>query len=279
MALNPRQVDRYARQLILPGWTANKQELLGSVSILLVGAGGLGSAAGFYLAGAGIGHMTVVDDDVVSRSNLHRQILHADADLGSPKVDSAAARLTALNPDLRLTPLRERITPTNATQLVESHDIVVDGSDNFATRFLLGDACALAGVPYIHAAVVRFSGQVTSFVPGPDRPCYRCLFPDPPEVANIPSCADAGVIGPLVGILGSWQAMEAIKLITNIGERLVGKLQTIDALTNDVRTIAYEKSPDCPLCGPSPAIVNLDPARYAALEVACPPGAPIVPSL
>ncbi len=247
-ALDRDDLERYRRHLLLRELGPEGQRRLKGARMLLVGAGGLGSPAALYLAAAGVGHLTLVDFDVVDVSNLQRQVLHGTADVGRPKVESARDRLRALDPRLSVTALQARLDAGNALELVRQHDLVVDGSDSFATRYLVSDACVLAGRPDVHASIFRFDGQATVLCT-PDGPCYRCLFPSPPGPGEVPSCAEAGVLGVLPGLLGAVQATEAIKLAAGIGTPLVGRLLLVDALSMQFRTVKVRKDPACPACG------------------------------
>lgn len=220
-----------------------------------MGAGGLGSPALLYLAAAGVGRIGIVDDDVVDRSNLQRQVVHRERDVGVPKVDSAARAITDLNPDVRVDAHRVRFSARNARSLVSGYDVVLDGTDNFGTRYLINDAAFLEGVPFVHASVFRFEGQVTLF-PGTSGPCYRCLFPNPPPPGSVPSCAEAGVLGVLPGVVGTLQATEAVKLVAGIGRSLSGRLLSYDALAMTLRELRYAADPACPLCGDAPVITE-----------------------
>ncbi|WP_367345683.1 molybdopterin-synthase adenylyltransferase MoeB [Stenotrophomonas bentonitica] len=248
--------ERYSRHLLLPQvGVAGQQTLLGA-RVLLLGAGGLGSPAAFYLAAAGVGHLRIADDDVVDRSNLHRQILHTDASVGQPKVLSARERLLALNPRLDVDAVQARVTSDNIDALLEGVDVVLDGSDNFPLRYLLNDACIKHGIPLVYGAVERFTGQVSVFDAGRQRghaPCYRCLFPEPPPPEFAPNCAEAGVLGVLPGMVGLLQATEVLKLLLGIGEPLVGRLLTFDALAMRFREIRLAPDPACPVCAPGQA--------------------------
>ena len=248
--------ERYDRHLRLPEIGLRGQKRLQASRVLLVGAGGLGSPAGFYLAAAGIGHLRIVDHDVVERSNLQRQILHVDADAGMPKVDSAETRLLALNPRCAVEAVAERIDAGNVDRLLAEVDVVVDGSDNFPLRYLLSDACVKHGKPLVHGAVHRFEGQVSVFDAGRARgsaPCYRCLFPEPPPPEAAPNCSEAGVLGVLPGVIGLLQATEAVKLLLRIGEPLSGRLLQFDALSMRFRETRLLPDPDCPVCAPGRA--------------------------
>lgn len=248
--------ERYSRHLRLPEVGLAGQKKLEAARVLLVGAGGLGAPAAYYLAAAGIGHLRVADDDVVDRSNLQRQILHADARIGMPKVESAAIALSALNPRTCIEAVRERVTAGNVERLVEGVDVVLDGGDNFPVRYLLNDACVHLGKPLVHGAVHRFEGQASVFDAGRRRgqaPCYRCLFPEPPPAEAAPNCAEAGVLGVLPGVIGLLQATEAIKLVLGIGESLAGRLLQFDALAMRFREFGVQADPQCPVCAPERA--------------------------
>jgi adenylyltransferase/sulfurtransferase len=239
---------RYGRHLSLPEVGTEGQRRLKAARVLLVGVGGLGSPAALYLAAASVGHLTLVDPDRVEASNLQRQVLHGSAALGIPKVESGRARLHDLNPHVRVEGVRAGLDRGNALELVGAHDLTVDGTDNFATRYLVNDACVLSGRPNVHASVFRFEGQASVFA-APGGPCYRCLFPEPPPPGAVPSCAEAGVLGVLPGLLGLVQATEALKLLLGVGEPLVGRLLLFDALAMSFRTLRFERDPACPACG------------------------------
>ena len=245
--------ERYARHLLLPQVGLAGQKTLLAARVLVLGAGGLGAPAGFYLAAAGVGHLRIADDDLVERSNLHRQIIHTDASIGSPKVLSARERLLALNPHLDVEAVQARVDSSNVDALLEGVDVVLDGSDNFPLRYLLNDACIQHRIPLVYGAVERFSGQVSVFDAGRQRgtaPCYRCLFPEPPPPEFAPNCAEAGVLGVLPGMVGLLQATEVLKLLLGIGEPLVGRLLGFDALGMRFRQTGLRPDPDCPLCAP-----------------------------
>jgi len=248
MPLTSDERRRYARHLALPQVGVAGQERLKSASVLVVGLGGLGSSAALYLAAAGVGRLGLVDFDVVDESNLQRQVLHGTASIGSFKVDSAITRLTDLNPHVELCAFAERLTTANALALIGAYDVVVDGTDHFAARYLVNDACVIAGRPNVHGSVHRFEGQVSVFAM-PGGPCYRCLFPDPPPPGSVPSCADGGVLGVLPGIIGSMQAAEAIKVIIGAGSPLAGRLLHFDALTMRTHEVSFARDAACPSCG------------------------------
>ena len=258
--LDPEQLDRYSRHIIMDDVGPAGQAALLDTDVLVVGAGGLGSPVLQYLAAAGIGRLGIVDDDTVERSNLQRQVVHADADVGRPKVDSASEFVTDLNPDVTVDTYETRFSTATATELVDEYDVVVDASDNFPTRFLVNDACTLAGVPFSHGAVFRFEGQVTTFTG--DRPCYRCLFPQAPPAGTVPDCSTAGVLGVLPGTIGCLQATEVVKLAMDYGESLAGRLLAFDAGRMRVDEVPVAPSPDCPVCGDDPAIERVDEATY-----------------
>jgi molybdopterin/thiamine biosynthesis adenylyltransferase len=252
------QVERYARHIILPEVGGGGQRKLLDARVLVVGAGGLGSPAALYLAAAGVGTIGLCDFDEVDATNLQRQILHRASDVGRPKTSSGAETLVATNPDVRVVEINERLTSQNALEIVESFDIILDGSDNFATRYLTNDACYLTKRPLVHGAIFRFEGQLSVFDAKDDAsPCYRCLFPRPPAPGTIPNCAQAGVFGVLAGTIGTLQAAEVIKLILGIGEPLVGTLLLYDALDTRFTRVRVARDESCALCGSSPEISAL----------------------
>jgi adenylyltransferase/sulfurtransferase len=242
------EVLRYSRHLGLPEVGVEGQRRLKRARVLLVGAGGLGSPAALYLAAAGVGHLGVVEFDAVDVTNLQRQVIHGTKDVGRPKVESARERLRDLNPHVEIAPHATRLDASNALALVRAHDLVVDGTDNFTTRYLVNDACVLAGRPNVFGSVYRFDGQCTVFA-APGGPCYRCLYPDPPPPGAVPSCAEGGVLGVLPGLVGVLQATEAVKLLAGIGEPLVGRLLFVDALSMRFRTVRVRPDARCPACG------------------------------
>lgn len=260
--LTPLQLERYARHLRLDQVGPAGQAKLLRSRVLVVGVGGLGSPAALYLAAAGVGTLGLVDDDRVSLSNLQRQVLFGAQDLGQLKVEAARRRLYALNPEVQVITHPVRLTPANARDIVAGYDLVVNGSDNFPTRYLLSDACVLLQKPLVDASAVGFSGQVTAFLPG--QGCYRCLFPAPPPPGTAPTCESAGVLGALVGQLGSLEALEALKLLLGIGESLAGRLLLVDALAGEAQAIAWERDPACPACGDHPRIDDLAAVDYPA---------------
>lgn len=246
--LSPDELQRYSRHLILPGVGEEGQRRLRAARVLLVGAGGLGSPAALYLAAAGVGHLGIADADAVELSNLQRQVLHGTRDVGRAKVASAESRVRDLNPHVDVATYHTRLTSANALGILRGYDVVVDGTDNFPTRFLLNDACVLLGIPYVYGSVIRFDGQASVFATG-DAPCYRCLFPQPPAPGEVPSCAEGGVFGVLPGLVGTIQATETIKLLVGIGETLAGRLLVVDALRMRFQAIEVARDPACPMCG------------------------------
>ena len=263
--LEPDQRRRYSRHLLIPELGEAGQRRLLESSVLLIGAGGLGSPASLYLAAAGVGTLGIVDDDVVDESNLQRQIAHSTQRLGDPKVESARDTLTALNPDVKVKTFNERLTSENIDRiLAEGWDVIVDGADNFPTRYLVNDASVWHGIPVVHGSIYRFEGQATVFQPG-EGPCYRCLFPTPPPPELAPSCAEGGVLGVLPGVIGSLQANETIKLLAGIGEPLIGRLLLFDALSATFTEVALRRDPNCPVCGEHPTVTEyIDYAEFCA---------------
>lgn len=257
-----QQIQRYARHILLPHVGGQGQEKLLNAKVLVVGAGGLGSPVLMYLAAAGVGTIGVIDDDNVELSNLQRQIAHTTERVGQPKVDSAALSLKAINPDVNVIAYKHRFGPANALDLIAEYDLVTDGSDNFATRFLVNDAAYFARRPLVTGAILRFDGQVATFKNFPgggheDGPCYRCIFREPPPPGQIPTCSEAGVLGALCGTVGSLQATEILKELLGIGETLSGSLLVYDALATQFRKIKVKRDPGCPLCGDAPTIKDL----------------------
>jgi len=254
--LSHEELLRYSRHLTLPDVGLDGQARLKSARVLLVGAGGLGSPAALYLAAAGVGTLGLVDFDLVDRSNLQRQIIHGTAAIGTPKVESARARLQDVNPHVEIETFGEKLTSRNALEILQNFDVVVDGSDNFPTRYLVNDACVLLGKPNVYGSVFRFDGQVSVFY-AKEGPCYRCLYAEPPPPDLVPSCADGGVLGVLPGIIGSLQALEAIKQIVGFGESLIGRLVLFDGRRMQFRELTLQKDPDCPVCGSRPTVTAL----------------------
>jgi adenylyltransferase/sulfurtransferase len=254
--LSKEEVQRYSRHLIMPEVGMEGQLKLKRARVLAIGTGGLGAPLGLYLAAAGVGHLGLVDFDVVDNSNLQRQVTFTTADVGKPKSEAARARLSALNPSIEIISYETRLTSDNALELFRDYDIIVDGTDNFPTRFLVNDACVLLGKPNVYGSIFRFEGQATVFG-YPGGPCYRCLYPEPPPPGLVPSCAEGGVLGVLPGIVGSIQAMETIKLILGAGEPLVGRLLLFDALAMRFRELKLKRNPECPMCGDHRTITKL----------------------
>ena len=250
------EVRRYSRHLIIPDVGKTGQRRLKNAKVLVVGAGGLGSPALLYLAAAGVGTLGVIDFDVVDESNLQRQIIHGQSDIGRPKAVSAMESIREVNPLVNVVLHEERLDSDNAMQIFEPYDLIVDGTDNFATRYLVNDACVLLGKPYVWGSIYRFDGQASVFW-AEHGPCYRCLYPEPPPPGMVPSCAEGGVLGVLCASIGSIQVTEAIKLITGIGEPLAGRLMIYDALEMTYRTVKVRKDPECPVCGKNPTITEL----------------------
>ncbi len=258
--LTVEEVRRYSRHLIIPDVAMVGQKRLRNAKVLVVGAGGLGSPALMYLAAAGVGTLGIVDFDVVDESNLQRQVIHGQQDVGRPKAVSAAESVREINPYVDVVLHEERLESSNAMEIFAPYDLVVDGTDNFATRYLVNDACVLLGKPYVWGSIYRFDGQASVFwaaAPGGTAPCYRCLYPEPPPPGMVPSCAEGGVLGVLCASIGSVQVNEAIKLITGIGEPLVGRLLIYDALESSYREVKVRKDPECPVCGKNPTVTEL----------------------
>jgi sulfur-carrier protein adenylyltransferase/sulfurtransferase len=254
--LSREEIARYSRHLIIPDLAMDGQKRLRSASVLLIGAGGLGSPNAMYLAAAGVGHLGLIDFDVVDASNLQRQVIHGTSDIGRSKLESARDKIAEINPGVRVTLHNTRLSSENARELIRDYDLVVDGSDNFPTRYLVNDACVLEGKPYVWGSIYRFDGQASVFW-AEHGPCYRCLYPEPPPPGMVPSCAEGGVLGVLCATVGSIQANEAVKLITGIGEPLVGRLVIYDALELSFKDIRVRKDPDCAVCGEHPTVTEL----------------------
>ncbi|MEM1411100.1 MAG: molybdopterin-synthase adenylyltransferase MoeB [Pseudomonadota bacterium] len=268
--LSPEEVLRYGRHLVMPEVGMDGQERLRDARVLCVGAGGLGSPASLYLAAAGVGTIGIVDDDAVDLSNIQRQLLFATGDVGRAKTEAAADRLGAINPHVKLELHRERLVADNVMDLLGRYDVVVDGSDNFPTRYLVNDACVLLRKPLVFGSVLRFNGQLSVF-DARRGPCYRCLFPEPPPPGTVPSCAEGGVLGVLPGIIGSLQALEALKLVLGQGESLIGRLLLFEGLGLDFREVRLGKDPDCPVCGEAPTITRPEDLALACDDVTEPP--------
>ena len=252
----PEQLIRYSRHFLLPEVGEDGQAKLLQAKVLMIGAGGLGSPSAYYLAAAGVGTIGIIDNDVVDISNLQRQILHANDRVGMAKVESAKKTLEALNPDVKVVPYHAKLTSENILDIIKDYDLVVDGCDNFPTRYLVNDACVLARKPNVHGSIFQFEGQATVFYPGKG-PCYRCLYPEPPPAELAPSCAEAGVLGVLPGLIGVIEALEAVKIILGKGETLVGRLLHFNTLTMEINTLKLRRDPNCPMCGDHPTIHEL----------------------
>ena len=274
--LTDAQRERYSRHILLPEVGEAGQARLLKSKVLLLGAGGLGSPAAMYLAAAGVGTLGVVDADVVDASNLQRQIIHSTSRVGTPKVESAAKYIAELNPDVKVVPHAERMTSANVDRLFSEYEVVIDGTDNFPTRYLVNDASVWLGKPVVHGSIFRFDGQVTTFIPekaakhlglSEPSPCYRCLYPEPPPPHLAPSCQEAGVLGILCGIIGTLQATEAIKILLGRGTTLAGRLMTYDSLKMKFRELRLRRDPECPVCGPKPSITSyIDYEGFCALN-------------
>ena len=255
LVLTPDQVSRYSRHIIMGDVGSRGQRALLQSKALIVGAGGLGSPSAIYLTLAGVGTVGIVDFDVVDISNLQRQILHHTKDIGRPKLESAKDNLKAYNPDVNVVLHEDRLESHNAREIISQYDLVINGADNFATRYLVNDACYLEGKPLVDGSILIFDGQATVFMPGEG--CYRCLFPSPPPPGMVPNCAEAGVLGALTGLVGSIQSTEALKLLLGIGESLSSRMLLIDALSMSFREVRLKRNPACPLCGDNPTVTEL----------------------
>ncbi len=254
--LSPQEVARYSRHLIMPEVGVDGQKRLKSSAVLLVGAGGLGSPLALYLAAAGVGRLGLVDFDVVDFSNLQRQVLHGTSDVGRPKLQSARDRIAAINPEVQVDLYETRLSSANALDIFKPYDLVIDGTDNFPTRYLVNDACVLLGRPNVYGSIFRFEGQASVFYPGKG-PCYRCLYPEPPPPGEVPSCAEGGVLGILPGLIGCIQATEGVKLLLGQGRPLIGRLLLYDALQMTFREFKVRRNPNCPACGDRPTVTKL----------------------
>mgnify|MGYP001311292916 FL=1 len=260
------QIERYSRHIILPEVGGSGQQKMLEARVLLLGAGGLGSPAAYYLAAAGIGNLGIVDFDQVDLSNLQRQIIHSTERIGMLKTESAKKTIQALNPDVNVTLYNEKMDSSNIMSLIKDYDYVVDGSDNFPTRYLVNDACVMKNKTLIHGSIYRFEGQVTVFKPG-DGPCYRCLYPEPPPPGMVPNCQEGGVLGVLAGVIGNLQVVEVLKLILGIGKPLIGKLLIYDALNTEFRNLRLRRDANCPICGEKPTIKELvDYEEFCGLQ-------------
>jgi sulfur-carrier protein adenylyltransferase/sulfurtransferase len=265
--LDNDEVLRYSRHLIIPEVGLEGQRRLKASRVLLVGAGGLGSPLGLYLAAAGVGHLGLVDFDLVDLTNLHRQVIHGTKDLGRPKLDSARDRIADVNPHVQVETYDTRLTSENALEIVRGYDVVIDGTDNFPTRYLVNDACVLSGIPNVYGSIFRFEGQVSVFATEKG-PCYRCLFREPPPPGLVPSCAEGGVLGVLPGLVGMLQATEALKLLLGIGQPLIGRLLLVDALRAQFRTLKLQRDPECPACGTHELRELIDYEEFCGLRKA-----------
>ena len=266
MKLRDDQIERYSRQIILPNVGGKGQEKLLAAKVLIIGAGGLGSPAALYLASAGIGTIGIVDSDKVELNNLQRQIIHSIKDIGRPKVESARDRINAINEDVKVIIYNLRVTSENILDIIKDYDIVVDGSDNFPTRYLVNDACVLSKKPLSHGGIFRFDGQAITIIPG-ESACYRCLFPEPPPPGLVPSCQEAGILGAVAGVIGVIQANEVLKFVLGTGELLTGKLLVFNALDSSFRKVKVPKDPKCPICGENPSITKLiDYVEFCSLR-------------
>ena len=267
--LTPDQVKRYSRHIIMPQVGSRGQRKLMDAKVVIVGAGGLGSPVALYLALAGIGTIGIVDFDTVDTSNLQRQILHHESDVGRPKVESARDTLNSYNKDVKVVAHEAPLTSENAMEIISQYDVVINGADNFPARYLVNDASYLAGKPLVDGSILLFDGQASVFMPGTG--CYRCLFPSPPPPGAVPSCAEAGVLGALPGLIGTVQVVETIKVILGIGESLAGRLLIVDTLGMEFRTVKLRRNPDCPLCGDNPTIHELiDYEAFCGLRAPAP---------
>jgi molybdopterin/thiamine biosynthesis adenylyltransferase/rhodanese-related sulfurtransferase len=268
-ALTRPEYERYSRQITLPQIGVDGQRRLKASRALVVGAGGLGSPVALYLAGAGVGTIGLVDFDVVDVTNLHRQIMHGTRDVGRNKLDSARDRLLDINPNIEVIAHNERLTSHNALEIMRGYDVVIDGTDNFATRYLVNDACVLLGIPNVYGSIFRFDGQASVFATA-DGPCYRCLYPEPPPPGSVPSCAEGGVLGVLPGLVGTIQANEAIKLLLGIGETLAGRLLMIDALSMQFHTVRIKRDESCAMCGTRTITELIDYDAFCGVPVNAP---------
>ncbi len=273
-ALSNEEVARYSRHLIMPEVGMDGQLKLKAASVLCIGAGGLGSPVAMYLAAAGVGRLGIVDFDVVDYSNLQRQVIHGTPDVGRPKLDSARDTLNAINPEVQIETHEVALSSGNALEVLRGYDVIVDGTDNFPTRYLVNDACVILGIPNAYGSIFRFEGQASVFA-AKDGPCYRCLYPEPPPPGLVPSCAEGGVLGILPGVVGTIQATEAVKLIMGVGEPLVGRFLVYDALRMRFRELKLRKDPDCPVCGDNPTVTELiDYEQFCGITPAAPVAEP-----
>ena len=266
MSLNTEDIERYSRQILLKQVGGKGQEKLLSSKVLVVGAGGLGSPASMYLAAAGVGTIGLIDGDNVDVSNLQRQIVHFTSDIGTPKVLSAAEKLKAINPSVNVQTYQELALAHNILEIVRGYDFVIDGTDNFPAKFLINDACLFAGVPFSHAGILKFDGQLFTVIPGKTA-CYRCLFGGPPPPGAVPSCSQAGVLGGVAGVVGCLQATEALKYLLDVGELLANRMLVFDALEMRFREVKFKRNPLCPVCGEHPTITQLTDEQQVACDL------------
>ncbi len=267
MSLREEQIERYSRQILLPDVGGKGQEKILDAKVLVIGAGGLGSPAALYLACAGVGRIGIVDFDKVELNNLQRQILHSTEDVGTLKVESARRRLTGINRDIEVVPHNIRVTSENILDIIKDYDIVLDGSDNFPTRYLVNDACVISSKPLSHGGIFRFDGQAITILPG-ESACYRCLFSEPPPPGLVPSCQEAGILGAVAGVIGTIQANEALKYILGLGSLLTGKILVFNALESSFRQVKVPKDPDCPVCGDNPTVTELiDYEEFCSIKI------------
>ena len=260
-----QQIERYSRHILLQDVGVEGQEKIHDARVLVIGAGGLGAPVSLYLAAAGVGRIGIVDADVVDLSNLQRQVIHFTADVGKPKVDSAKDKMLAINPDVKVDTYQTWLDSSNALDIIKEYDFIIDGTDNFPVKFLINDACVMAGKPFSHGGILRFTGQTFTHLPG--TACYRCMFKEPPPPGAVPTCSQAGVLGAIAGMLGTIQAAEALKYIIGIGELLTDRLLTFDAKTMLFRTVSVKKSAKCPICGSHPTIDHLIDYEQAACDL------------
>ncbi len=266
--LTEEQIERYSRHILLQDVGVEGQEKILNGRVLIVGAGGLGAPIGMYLAAAGVGTIGIVDADVVDLSNLQRQIIHFTPDIGKAKVDSARDKMSLINPDVNIVTYREFLDSDNAIDIIKDYDFIVDGTDNFPVKFLINDACVMAGKAFSHGGILRFNGQTFTHIPG--SACYRCLFKEPPPVGSVPTCSQAGVLGAIAGMLGTIQAAETLKYLTGVGELLTDKLLTFDAKTMNFRTVKVKKNSRCPICGDNPTVTELIDYEQPACDLSGP---------
>ncbi|HWI66471.1 MAG TPA: molybdopterin-synthase adenylyltransferase MoeB [Symbiobacteriaceae bacterium] len=258
--LTDEEIQRYSRHILLPEVGGRGQVRLKESSVLVVGAGGLGSPVALYLAAAGVGRIGLIDSDVVDRSNLQRQVLHDTQQLGRPKVESGAERLKQLNPNVTVETYHDRLGAENVADLISRYDVIVGGVDNFPARYLLNDACVMAKKPLVEAGILKYDGMVMTIKPY-EGPCYRCIFPEPPPPGTVPTCSEAGVLGALAGVMGSLQAFEVLKVLLDIGEPLIGRMLMFEGLRGQFRTVEWDRNPKCPVCGDHPTITTLSEYR------------------